>query len=294
MSEDHDPPERRRFCPSCRTEVDLDASNCPTCWRPLPIGSGYVDAPFDDSSSAPLATVAANPPLAIDRSVARRPPITTPPLQKALARDPSPPPSTSRHIPALARARTGLAIVVGSLALLWIIQIVNNADHYRLSADYGIKPRLVGELPYILTAPFLHLSWAHIEGNSLPFLVLGFLVAYRSVPKFLWVTAVVILTSGLAVWLTSASSSDTVGASGVIFGWFGYVMVRGFFNRNKVDIVVGLLVFIYYLPIFTLLVPAPHLSYEGHLGGLIGGVACGWIFRVRDVSTGGTEAVRRT
>jgi membrane associated rhomboid family serine protease len=188
--------------------------------------------------------------------------------------------SPSRQIPALARARTGLAIVVGSLALLWIVQIFNSADHYRLSYDYGIKPRMVGELPYIFTAPFLHLSWAHIEGNSLPFLVLGFLVAYRSVSKFLWVTAVVILTSGLAVWLTSASSSDTVGASGVIFGWFGYVMVRGFFNRNKVDIVVGLLVFIYYLPIFTLLLPAPHLSYEGHLGGLIGGVACGWIFRV--------------
>jgi Rhomboid family len=221
MSEGHDPPERRRFCTSCRTEVDLDASNCPTCWRPLPIGSGYVDAPFDDSSSAPLATVAPSPPVAIDRSLASRSPVTTPPRQRTSAREASPPPSPSRSIPALARARTALAIVVGSLALLWIIQIVNNADHYRLSSDYGIKPRMVGELPYVFTAPFLHLSWAHIEGNSLPFLVLGFLVAYRSAPKFLWVTAVVILTSGLAVWLTSASSSDTVGASGVIFGWFG-------------------------------------------------------------------------
>ena len=67
----------------------------------------------------------------------------------------------------------------------------------------------------------------------------------------------------------------------MIFGWFGYVIVRGFFNHNKVDIVVGVLVMIYYLPVFTLLFPAPHLGYQAHIGGLIGGVFCGWAFRNR-------------
>jgi membrane associated rhomboid family serine protease len=114
------------------------------------------------------------------------------------------------------------------LAVLWIIQIINNADHYQLSIDYSIQPRIAADLPYIFTAPFLHWSWAHIEGNSIPFLVLGFLAAYRNTtPKFLGVTAVVIITSGMAEWLFAPTGSEGAGASGVIFGWFGYVIVRG-------------------------------------------------------------------
>ncbi|MGA8370179.1 MAG: rhomboid family intramembrane serine protease [Acidimicrobiales bacterium] len=190
---------------------------------------------------------------------------------------------------AVSRAWMALLVMLGIFAVLWIIQIANNADHYQLTNNFGIRPRIVADLPYILSAPFLHVSWAHIEGNSLPLLVLGFLVAYRGIPKFVAVTAIIILTSGLAIWLTSPVGSDSVGASGVIFGWFGYVIVRGFLNHHKVDIVVGTLVFIYYLPLFTLLFPAPHLSYQGHIGGLIGGVACGWIFRSRPATVGRVE-----
>ena len=169
-----------------------------------------------------------------------------------------------------------------SLVVLWIIQIINAADNYQLSIDYSIQPRIAADLPYIFTAPFLHWSWAHIEGNSIPFLVLGFLAAYRNtIPKFLGVTGVVIVTSGMAEWFFASTGSEGAGASGVIFGWFGYVIVRGFFNHNKVDIVVGVLVMLYYLPIFTLLLPAPHLGYQAHIGGLVGGVFCGWAFRIR-------------
>ncbi len=188
----------------------------------------------------------------------------------------------------LIRARTALLIVLGILAVLWIIQFVNNADHYRLSYDFAIRPRVVADLPYILTAPFLHWSWAHIEGNSIPLVVLGFLAAYRSIAKFVGVTAIVILTSGLAAWLVVPTGNYSAGASGVIFGWFGYVMMRGIFNRDKVDILVGLLVMIYYLPLFTLLLPAPHLGYQDHIGGLVGGVLCGWLFRSQAAAAGTT------
>lgn len=182
------------------------------------------------------------------------------------------------------RARTALVIVLGSLAVLWIIQIINNADNYQLSIDYSIQPRIAADLPYIFTAPFLHWSWAHIQGNSIPFLVLGFLAAYRNnLSKFIGVTAVVIVTSGMAEWIVAPTGSEGAGASGLIFGWFGYVVVRGFFNHNKVDIVVGVLIMLYYLPIFTLLLPAPHLGYQAHIGGFVGGVFCGWAFRTRPV-----------
>jgi membrane associated rhomboid family serine protease len=178
-------------------------------------------------------------------------------------------------------ARGALITVVALFVLIWAMQIVNNFDGYRLSVDYGIEPRTASTLPYIFTAPFLHWSWAHIEGNSVPFLILGFLAAMRGIPKFLWVTLVVAITSGLFAWLVSPANVDTVGASGVIFGWLAYVVVRGFFNHHWVDIAIGLLVGINYLGFFSLLFPAPHLSYQAHIGGLIGGVLSGWFFRDR-------------
>lgn len=184
----------------------------------------------------------------------------------------------------LTRARNALLIVLGILAVLWIIQIINNADHYRLSYDFAIQPRIASDLPYILTAPFLHWSWAHIEGNSVPLVVLGFLAAYRNIPRFIGVTFIVILTSGLAFWVVASVGSDAVGASGVIFGWFGYVMVRGFFSRDRIDMIVGVLAVIYYISILTLLLPASHLAYQDHIGGFLGGVFCGWLFRARPIA----------
>ena len=88
--------------------------------------------------------------------------------------------------------------MVAFVAILWIVQIANWADHYQLSFQYGIRPRDPGSLPDIFSAPFLHFSWAHIEGNSGPLFIFGFLAAYRGVKKFLGVTLIVAITSGLA------------------------------------------------------------------------------------------------
>ena len=124
-------------------------------------------------------------------------------------------------------ARKAFFLMVGFIALIWVLQIANWADHYGLDASYGILPRSVGRLPDIFTAPFLHFSWDHIEGNSGPLFVFGFLAAYRGVVKFLGVTLIVALTSGLAVWLFQGGNELTVGASGLIFGYFGYVRPGG-------------------------------------------------------------------
>jgi membrane associated rhomboid family serine protease len=179
-------------------------------------------------------------------------------------------------------ARKAFFLMVGFIALIWVLQIFNWADHYRLDYDYGILPRNIGRLPQIFSSPFLHFSWDHIEGNSGPLFVFGFLAAYRGVKKFLGVTLIVAVTSGLAVWLFQGGTELTVGASGLIFGYFGYVLSRGVFDRNLIDVLTALVMALSYAYILTVAVPGtPGVSWIGHLGGLIGGLASGWIFRTR-------------
>ncbi|HEY3976274.1 MAG TPA: rhomboid family intramembrane serine protease [Streptosporangiaceae bacterium] len=181
----------------------------------------------------------------------------------------------------LAGARRALFVMVGVLALLWVIQIFNWADHYNLTQHYGIRGRDVASLPDIITAPFLHVSWAHIEGNSGPLFIFGFLAAYRGVTRFAWVTAVVVVVSGLAAWFSENSNTVGVGASGVVFGYFGYIMVRGFFDRHPIDMLVGAVMALCFAYQFTVLLPHAGIGWQAHIGGLAGGIAAGWIFRDR-------------
>src|SRR5580692_2544927 len=181
----------------------------------------------------------------------------------------------------LAGARRALFIMVGVLAVLWLIQVVNWADHYNLTQQYGIRGRDLASLPDIITAPFLHFSWAHIEGNSGPLFIFGFLAAYRGAAKFAWVTALVVLTSGLAAWFTESPGTVGAGASGVVFGYFGYIMVRGFFDRHPIDMLVGAVMALCFAYQFTVLLPHAGIGWQAHIGGLVGGVAAGWIFRDR-------------
>jgi membrane associated rhomboid family serine protease len=196
----------------------------------------------------------------------------------------------------LRQVRDALVLMVGFLALIWALQVFNWADSYRLDVHYGILPHNAGHLADIFTAPFLHLSWQHIEGNSIPLFVLGFLAAYRGIKKFLLVTLIVAVTSGLAVWLFQSSGELTVGASGLIFGYFGYVLVRGVFDRNLVDIGVGIAAAVAYWYILQVAIPGtPGVSWIGHLGGLTGGVLAGWLLRTRRsgvaVDQGGSPAI---
>jgi len=180
------------------------------------------------------------------------------------------------------KLRDAVVVMAGFLALIWALQVFNWADGYRLDADFGILSHHLGRLPDIFTAPFLHVSWQHIEGNSLPLFVLGVLAAYRSIARFLVVSLIVLVTSGMAVWLFQSGNAVTVGASGLIFGYFGYVLVRGFLDRNLVDIGVGVVAGVLYWTILQVAIPGtPGVSWIGHLGGLVGGVIAAWVVRTR-------------
>ncbi len=181
----------------------------------------------------------------------------------------------------LAEARKAFFVMAGFLAVIWVLQIANWADHYQLSMNYGIRPRDAGSLPDLLSAPFLHFSWAHIEGNSGPLFIFGFLAAYRGVTKFAGVTILVVLTSGLTAWLAEPANTIGAGASGVVFGYFGYIMVRGFFDRHPIDMVIGAIMALCFAYQFAVLLPRAGIGWQAHIGGLAGGVLAGWIFRDR-------------
>jgi membrane associated rhomboid family serine protease len=187
----------------------------------------------------------------------------------------------------LRQLRDAVVVMAAFLALIWVLQVVNWADSYRLDTEFGILPEHVSRLGDIFTAPFLHFSWQHIEGNSVPLFVLGVLAAYRSISRFLLVTLIVAITSGLAVWFFQASNELTVGASGIIFGYFGYVLVRGFFDRNFLDIGLGLVAGVMYWTILQVAIPGtPGVSWIDHIGGLVGGVLAAWLLRSRTAPAG--------
>jgi membrane associated rhomboid family serine protease len=176
--------------------------------------------------------------------------------------------------------RNALIVMVAFLALIWALQVANWADGYRFDGSFDIVPHHLSRLPDIFTAPFLHYSWQHIEGNSLPLFVLGFLAAYRGIKKFLLVTLIVTIVSGLGVWLFQSPNDPTVGASGIIFGYFGYVLLRGIFDRDILDIVIGAVAGLLYYGILAVAIPGtPGISWIAHLSGLVGGVLAAWFLR---------------
>ncbi len=182
----------------------------------------------------------------------------------------------------VAEARKAFFVMFGFLALIWLLQVLNWAGGYDLSQQYGVVPGDPSTLPDILSSPFLHWSWTHIEGNSGPLFVFGFLAAYRGVARFLGLSAIVAVTSGLAVWIFQDGSTDTVGASGLIFGYFGYVVVRGLFDRHLIDTLIGVVMAGSFAYLLLVALPGtPGVSWLDHLGGLAGGVAGGWLLRDR-------------
>jgi membrane associated rhomboid family serine protease len=182
----------------------------------------------------------------------------------------------------IAEARKAFFVMFGFLAVVWALQLANWAQQYGLSRDYGLVSGDLGTLPDLLTAPLLHWSWAHIESNSGALFIFGFLAAYRGVARFLGLTLLVAMTSGLTVWFFERGNVETVGASGLIFGYFGYVVVRGLFDRHLIDTLIGVVMAGSFAYMLTVAVPGtPGVSWLGHLGGLVGGVVGAWVFRDR-------------
>ncbi|MFC6080266.1 rhomboid family intramembrane serine protease [Sphaerisporangium aureirubrum] len=186
-----------------------------------------------------------------------------------------------RRVVGLLTGALGAVFVIMLLIVIeWALEIADYVLALHLD-QYGIISHEVRGLPGIFAAPFLHAGFAHLMANTVPLAILGFLAALRGVGRFAAASLIVIVVSGLGVWFFSPPGL-TVGASGLVFGYFGYVVTRGLFDRHLLDIVLGVVVAaLYYSLIEGVLPGQPGISWQGHLFGLIGGVLAAWTLRRR-------------
>ena len=173
-----------------------------------------------------------------------------------------------------------MKLLGGLLALMWAVFLVTALSGGAL-LSLGVIPRTAIGLRGILFAPFLHGSLAHIVANSIPFFLLGWLVMLRDSGHFLPVTIFATLGSGLAAWLLGASGSVHVGASGVIFGYLGFLITAGWYERSVASILLSVVVIVLWGGmVFGVLPGQTGISWQAHLGGFIGGVLAARMFRV--------------
>ena len=175
------------------------------------------------------------------------------------------------------RLRTGAIVMAAVVVVLWLIEYVDTLTNHALDA-FGIRPWSLLGLDGILFAPLLHASFAHVAANSLPLFVLGTVIWASGLRQWVVATVTGWVTSGILAWLLTPIHYLVLGASGVIFGWITYLIVRGFLSRRWPHIVLGLVVaFLYGSVLLGVFPMSAGVSWQGHLGGALGGVLAAWL-----------------
>ncbi|MBD7996676.1 rhomboid family intramembrane serine protease [Arthrobacter sp. Sa2CUA1] len=178
------------------------------------------------------------------------------------------------------RAKSALFVSACLTAGIWVVYFLTIPFQTTLLPLLGILPRQLEGLDGILFAPLLHAGTGHLLSNSLPLFAFAFLVLLEGVKRFAAVAAICWLASGIGVWLLGGGL--TVGISGVVFGLFAYLMVRGFYNRDLLQILIGGVLFLVYGSLLWGILPtAAGISWQAHLFGAAGGVAAALVLRRR-------------
>ncbi|MET0897690.1 MAG: rhomboid family intramembrane serine protease [Mycobacterium sp.] len=176
----------------------------------------------------------------------------------------------------------GGATVVSFVALLYVIELWDQLSGHTLDRN-GIQPLETDGLKGIIFAPLLHADWQHLVANTVPALVLGFLVALAGMSRFVWATAIIWILGGVGTWLigdigAGPYETNHIGASGLIFGWLTFLLVFGFFVRSAMQITVGLVVLFFYGGILWGVLPGTFgVSWQGHLCGALAGVVAAYL-----------------
>jgi membrane associated rhomboid family serine protease len=177
----------------------------------------------------------------------------------------------------------GGATILTFVALLYIIEAWDQVTGEHLENN-GIRPLETDGLTGILFAPLLHANWGHLAANTVPALVLGFLVTLAGLSRFIWATVIIWIFGGFGTWLIGnigappGVETNHIGASGLIFGWLTFLVVFGFFTRHAWQIVVGIVVLFVYGGILWGALPGTFgVSWQGHLCGGIAGVVAAYL-----------------
>lgn len=190
---------------------------------------------------------------------------------------------------ALGRAFVMMCAVIPVLTL---IELLDRATGGELDRLFGIRPRAISGIDGIILAPLVHADFQHLVSNAAPMVLLGTFVLAAGARRFVLATLLIAVVSGLGVWFVTPSNYLVVGASGVIFGWLGLLLVRGIVEHSLwnlgVTVVVGLL---YGWQVFALFPSDQRVSWQGHLFGFLGGVVAAVLLRRQRSGRGGAAPV---
>jgi len=183
---------------------------------------------------------------------------------------------------AVALSPDGFVVLAAMLVLMWGTELVDAVPGVQLDR-YGIEPRDTDGLAGVAAAPFLHVGFGHLVANSVPFVLMGATIAVAGAKRILLVTGIVALVSGLGTWLVAPAGTVHLGASGVVFGYATYLIVRGLFSRRPAQLAVGaLVVALWGSALLAGLGPQEGISWQGHLFGAIGGVVAARVLAGRE------------
>lgn len=180
------------------------------------------------------------------------------------------------------RAKSLLRPLLIFLAIIWLVEISDRLLFGGSLDQLGIVPRQTVGLRGVLFAPFLHAGFDHLLANSIPLLVLGSILMLRHKPRMGLISVIIVLISGLGTWLFAPANTVTIGSSGLVFGYFGFLVVNAWYERSAGAILFATIVIIAYGGLIGGIFPVGNgVSWQSHLFGLLGGAIAAYHLSTR-------------
>lgn len=197
-------------------------------------------------------------------------------------------PSPTSPVPSLRetarrRFRSGLSFAALYVIVIWAVHLINGLLFGGVLIFFGIHPLDLSSIWHIFTSPLLHADFGHLISNTVPGAVFSFLIGMSGKRVWWEVLAFVVIVGGLGTWLLGGVGTNHIGASGLVYGWLGYLLVRGIFNRSLPQILVGVVLGVFYSGLVWGVLPGtPGVSWQAHLFGALGGILAGMLITSDD------------
>ena len=160
------------------------------------------------------------------------------------------------------------------IAFLWILELLDQVLFNGRLDGLGLRPGDWSHWAGFFFMTFLHADFYHLLNNTIGLAVFGTLLLTRSRHDLYYASVGAILGCGLAVMLLGQPGSVHIGASGLVFGWWSFLIARAFYQRNFQSILIAIFVIVFFgSMVYGVLPGQSTISWQGHLGGAIGGIA---------------------